>query len=122
MKGILGRKVGMTQIFAANGRTLPVTVIEVQPNVVTAVLTNDKNGYEATQLSAFEQKESRVQKPVLGKFKKANTTPKRYVKEIRNMSGYELGTVIDASLFQPGDIIDVTGTSKGKGFAGTIKR
>lgn len=122
MKGILGRKVGMTQIFTADGVSLPVTIVEVQPNVVTSVLTDVKNGYVATQLSAFEQKESRVQKPVLGKCKKANTTPKRYTKEIRNMSGYELGQVIDASLFSVGDLIDVTGTSKGKGFAGTIKR
>ncbi|UUD37085.1 50S ribosomal protein L3 [Mycoplasmopsis californica] len=122
MKGILGRKVGMTQIFAADGKSLPVTVIEVQPNVVTAVLSQEKNGYVATQLAAFEQKEARVSKPVLGKLKKVNTTPKRYIKEIRNMQGYELGQEINASIFKEGDLIDVTGTSKGKGFAGTIKR
>ncbi|WP_027334385.1 50S ribosomal protein L3 [Mycoplasma elephantis] len=122
MKGILGRKIGMTQIFTAEGNALPVTVIEVQPNVVTAVLSKEKNGYIATQLAAFEQKESRVSKPVLGKLKKANTTPKRYIKEIRNMQGYELGQVVNASIFKDGDLIDITGTSKGKGFAGTIKR
>ncbi len=122
MKGILGRKVGMTQLFAADGKSIAVTVVEVQPNVVTNVFTQDKDGYVSTQLAAFEQKEYRVAKPNLGKFNKVNTTPKRYIKEIRNMSGYELGQTIDATLFVSGDFVDVTGTSKGKGFAGTIKR
>ncbi|WP_322962647.1 50S ribosomal protein L3 [Mycoplasmopsis cynos] len=122
MKGILGRKVGMTQIFSESGQRIPVTVIEVQPNVVSKVLTDDKNGYVATQLASFDKKESRANKPEQGHFKKANTTPKRYVKEVRNMSGYELGQIIKADIFVAGELVDVTGISKGKGFAGAIKR
>lgn len=122
MKGILGRKVGMTQIFTESGKSVPVTVIEVQPNVVSKVLTADKNGYVATQLAVFDKKASHVNKPELGHFKKADTTPKRFVKEVRDMSGYELGSEIKADIFTSGELVDVTGTSKGKGFAGTIKR
>ncbi|SJZ46234.1 50S ribosomal protein L3 [Mycoplasmopsis verecunda] len=122
MKGILGRKVGMTQIFTESGQSVPVTVIEVQPNVVSKVLTADKNGYVATQLAVFDKKANRVNKPELGHFKNANTTPKRFVKEVRDMSGYELGSEIKADIFTAGELVDVTGTSKGKGFAGAIKR
>lgn len=122
MKGILGRKVGMTQIFTETGASVPVTVIEVQPNVVSKVLTNDKNGYVATQLAVFDKKASRSNKPETGHFAKANTTPKRYVKEVREMTGYELGQTLTADIFKSGELVDVTGTSKGKGFAGTIKR
>ncbi|UUM19956.1 50S ribosomal protein L3 [Mycoplasma sp. 1578d] len=122
MKGILGRKVGMTQIYTDQGYSIPVTVIEVQPNVVSKVLTQEKDGYVATQLATVDKKPSRVNKPDTGQFKKANTTPKRYVKEVRNMSGYELGQTVSADIFQAGELVDVTGTSKGKGFAGTIKR
>lgn len=122
MKGILGRKVGMTQIFTEDGAAVPVTVIEVMPNVVTKVLSQDKNGYVATQLSTGELRKSRINKPIKGHFEKAKTTPKRYVKEIRNMSGYELGQEIKANIFSAGELVDVTGISKGKGFAGTIKR
>lgn len=122
MKGILGRKVGMTQIFSETGSRIPVTVIEVQPNVVTKVLTDEVNGYVATQLSVFDKKASRTNKPDAGQFAKAQTTPKRFVKEVRNMSGYELGATVTADLFAAGELVDVTGISKGKGFAGTIKR
>lgn len=122
MKGILGRKIGMTQIYTELGFAIPVTVVEVQPNVVTKVLSKDKDGYEAVQLSAFEKKVSRTNKPLKGQFEKAKTTPKRYIKEIRNMSGYELGQLVDAAIFKAGELVDVTGTSKGKGFAGAIKR
>ncbi|QCZ36834.1 50S ribosomal protein L3 [Mycoplasma nasistruthionis] len=122
MKGILGRKVGMTQIFTEAGSSIPVTVIEVQPNVVSKVLTDDKNGYVATQLAVFDKKANRSTKPETGHFAKANTTPKRFVKEVREMSGYELGSEIKADIFKVGELVDVTGTSKGKGFAGTIKR
>ncbi|AWX42697.1 50S ribosomal protein L3 [Metamycoplasma cloacale] len=122
MKGILGRKVGMTQLFTSNGNLIPVTIVEVKPNVVTKVLTNEKNGYVATQLSLEDKKKSTIKKPEINYFKQANTTPKRFVKEIRNMSGYNLGDTIDASLFEAGEIVDVTAISKGKGFAGTIKR
>lgn len=122
MKGILGRKIGMTQIFSEEGVRIPVTVVEVQPNVVSKVLTNEKNGYVATQLASFDKKENRSNKPEKGHFSKANTTPKRYVKEVREMSGYELGQLVKADIFAAGELVDVTGVSKGKGFSGTIKR
>ncbi|WP_036463622.1 50S ribosomal protein L3 [Mycoplasmopsis sturni] len=122
MKGILGRKVGMTQIYTDAGYVVPVTVVEVQPNVVSKVLTEEKNGYVALQLATVEKKASRTTKPVAGQFKQANTTPKRYVKEVRNMTGYELGQTVSVDIFKAGELVDITGTSKGKGFAGTIKR
>ncbi|WP_412031466.1 50S ribosomal protein L3 [Metamycoplasma buccale] len=122
MKGILGRKVGMTQLFTSNGDLIPVTIVEVKPNVVTKVLTSEKDGYVATQLALEDKKKSQIKKPEINRFKLANTTPKRFVKEIRKMSGYNLGDTIDASLFEAGEIVDVTAISKGKGFAGTIKR
>lgn len=122
MKGILGSKVGMTQIYTDAGYAVPVTVVEVQPNVVSKVLTEEKNGYVALQLATVEKKASRTTKPVAGQFKQANTTPKRYVKEVRNMTGYELGQTVSVDIFKAGELVDITGTSKGKGFAGTIKR
>lgn len=122
MKGILGRKVGMTQIYTDAGYAVPVTVVEVQPNVVSKVLTEEKNGYVALQLATVEKKASRTTKPVAGQFKQASTTPKRYVKEVRNMTGYELGQTVSVDIFKAGELVDITGTSKGKGFAGTIKR
>lgn len=122
MKGILGRKIGMTQIYTELGQSLPVTVIEVRPNVVTKVLSVEKDGYVATQLGTWEKKESRSNKPLKGHFKKAKTTPKQYVKEIRGMEGYELGQEIKADIFKAGELVDVTAKSKGKGFAGAIKR
>lgn len=122
MKGILGRKVGMTQIYSETGTAIPVTVIEVKPNVVTKVLTKQSNGYEAVQLSVFDKREKLSNKPEMGHFKKANTTPKRFVKEIRNMNGYELGQSVLVNIFSVGELVDVSGTSKGKGFAGAIKR
>lgn len=122
MKGILGRKIGMTQVYTQQGDSIAVTVIEVQPNVVSKVLNVSTDGYEAIQLAVYDKKPNRIKKPETGHFKKANTTPKRYVKEIRNMKGYELGQLIDASVFSAGELVDVTGISKGKGFAGAIKR
>ena len=122
MKGILGKKVGMTQLFTSNGNLIPVTIVEVKPNVVTKVLTSESDGYVAVQLAYEDKKKSQIKKPEINHFKKANTTPKRFVKEIRNMSGYNLGDTIDASIFEAGEIVDVTAISKGKGFAGTIKR
>ncbi|MBN4089580.1 50S ribosomal protein L3 [Mycoplasma enhydrae] len=122
MKGILGRKVGMTQLFTSESKLIPVTIVEVKPNVVTNVLTQEKNGYVATQLSLEDKKKSQIKKPEINHFKKSNTTPKRFVKEIRNMTGLSLGDTIDASIFDGGDIVDVTAISKGKGFAGAIKR
>lgn len=122
MKGILGRKVGMTQIYTEFGNSIPVTVIEVQPNVVSKVLTVEKNGYVATQLAVVDLKDKKANKPLKGQFAQAQTTPKRFIKEIRGMEGYELGAKISADIFAAGELVDVTGTSKGKGFAGTIKR
>ena len=87
MKGILGKKVGMTQLFTSNGNLIPVTIVEVKPNVVTKVLTSESDGYVAVQLAYEDKKKSQIKKPEINHFKKANTTPKRFVKEIRNMSG-----------------------------------
>ena len=123
MKGILGTKVGMTQVFAKNGKLTPVTVIYVEPNVVTQVKTVETDGYNAIQLATVDKKEKNASKSSVGHAKKANTTPKRYLKEIRDYEGtYNLGDTISADVFTAGEIVDVTGTSKGKGTQGVIKR
>ena len=124
MKGILGRKIGMTQVFATSGKLVPVTVVEVEPNIVSQIKTKANDGYEAIQLAAFDKKATRSNKPETGHLKKANTTPKRFLKEIRgvNVSDYTLGQVLKADIFQVGEMVDVTGTSKGKGTQGVIKR
>ncbi len=124
MKGILGKKIGMTQVFAKNGKLIPVTVIEVEPNVVTQIKTVEKDGYDAIQLGAITVREKVSNKAKIGHTNKANTAPKRFLKEIRgvNVNDYTLGQVIDASIFSEGEIVDVSGTSKGKGFQGVIKR
>ncbi len=123
MKGILGRKVGMTQVFTKDGKLIPVTVIETEPNIVMQVKTIEKDGYNAIQLGAFEKKEKQANRPDMGNAKKANTTPKRYLREIRDVDNtYNIGDTISASIFSVGEIVDVTGTSKGKGFQGVIKR
>ena len=124
MKGILGRKAGMTEVFTADGKLIPVTVIEVQSNIVTQIKTVEKDGYDAIQLGAFDKKEKTSNNPEKGHTKKANTSPKRFLKEIRGIdtNSYTLGQVIEADVFQNGDTVDVTGTSKGKGFQGVIKR
>lgn len=124
MKGILGRKKGMTEVFTADGKLIPVTVIEVEDNVVSQVKTKETDGYEAIQLATVDKKESRSNKPLTGHLKKANATPKRYLKEIRGaeVSNYTLGDVLKADVFTAGEMVDVTGTSKGKGFQGVIKR
>jgi len=124
MKGILGRKVGMTEVFTTDGKLIPVTVISVEPNVVTQIKTVEKDGYNAIQVGAFDKREKVSNKPEMGHAKKANTLPKRFLKEIRgvNTEEYTLGQVISADVFASGDTVDVTGTSKGKGFQGVIKR
>ena len=124
MKGILGRKVGMTEVFTTDGKLIPVTVISVEPNVVKQIKTTEKDGYEAIQLGAFDKKESSSNNPEKGHAKKAGTSPKRFLKEIRgvNTADYTLGQVISADVFSKGETVDVTGTSKGKGFQGVIKR
>lgn len=124
MKGILGRKAGMTQVFTKEGKVIPVTVVEVEPNVVTQVKTVETDGYNAIQLGIVDRKEKNATKSSIGHAKKANTNPKRFLKEIRDVevSDYALGQTITASVFVAGEMVDVTGTSKGKGFQGVIKR
>lgn len=123
MKGILGRKLGMTQVFTKEGKLIPVTVIEVQPNTVMQVKTVETDGYCAIQVGMVDKKESRSNKPEMGRALKANTTPKRFLKEIRDYDGtVNVGDVITANTFEVGDVVDVTGTSKGHGFTGVIKR
>ena len=123
MKGILGRKVGMTEVFTKEGKVIPVTVIEVEPNVVTQVKNVETDGYNAIQLGVCDKKEKNATKASIGHAKKANTTPKRFLKEIRDYEGsYNLGDTISADLFTIGEVVDVTGTSKGHGTQGVIKR
>ena len=124
MKGILGKKIGMTQVFTTNGKLIPVTVIEVEPNVITQIKTIEKDGYEAIQLATCTVKEKASNKAKIGHVKKANTEPKRFLREIRgiNVNDYTLGQVVDASVFTEGEIVDVSGISKGKGFQGVIKK
>ena len=123
-KGILGKKVGMTQIFTDNGELIPVTVIEATPNVVLQVKTMETDGYEAVQLGYQDKREVLANKPAKGHVAKANTAPKRFIREIRNaeLGEVEVGSEIKVDIFEAGDIVDVTGTTKGKGFQGAIKR
>ena len=123
MKGILGRKVGMTQVFTKDGKLVPVTVVSVEPNIVTQVKTAETDGYNAIQIATVDKKEKNASKASIGHAKKANTTPKRYLKEIRDYEGtYNLGDTISADVFTVGEYVDVTGTSKGHGTEGVIKR
>ncbi len=123
MKGILGRKVGMTEVFTKDGKLVPVTVVSVEPNVVTQIKTVETDGYKAIQLATVDKKEKNASKASIGHAKKAATTPKRYLKELRNMEGsYNLGDTISADIFTAGEYVDVTGTSKGHGTEGVIKR
>ena len=123
-KGILGRKIGMTQVFAENGILIQVTVVEVLPNVVLQKKTVEVDGYEAIQLGVEDKREKRSNKPEKGHASKANTAPKRFVKEIRGVEigGYEVGQEVKVDLFAEGEMVDVSGISKGKGFQGVIKR
>ncbi|MEQ6376617.1 50S ribosomal protein L3 [Bacillaceae bacterium S4-13-58] len=121
-KGILGRKIGMTQIFTEAGELVPVTVVQAESNVVLQVKTAENDGYEAIQLGFAEKKEVRSNKAEKGHAEKANTSPKRFVREFRNSGPAEVGQEIKVDIFEAGDKIDVTGTSKGKGFQGSIKR
>ena len=124
MKGILGRKIGMTQVFDQDGKLTPVTVVEVTPNVVTQVKTTENDGYEAIQLAFDDKREKLATKASLGITSKANTTPKRFFKEIRgvDINNYQLGDEVKADIFEVGEMVDVTGTTKGKGFQGSIKK
>ena len=123
-KGILGRKIGMTQVFAENGDLIPVTVIEAAPNVVLQKKTVETDGYEAVQLGFEDKREKLANKPEKGHVAKANTAPKRFIREIRgvNVDEYEVGQEVKVDIFAEGELVDVTGVSKGKGFQGVIKR
>ena len=123
-KGILGRKLGMTQVFTKSGKLIPVTVIEVEPNVVTQIKTMENDGYEAIQLGFDTKREKLVNKASIGHTNKANTTPKRFFKEIRgvDINAYTLGQEVKADIFEAGEMVDVTGVTKGHGFQGVIKR
>ncbi|KPB03622.1 50S ribosomal protein L3 [Bacillus sp. CHD6a] len=120
-KGILGRKVGMTQVFAENGDLIPVTVIEATPNVVLQVKTVETDGYEAVQIGFADKRDKLANKPLKGHVAKANTAPKRFIREISGAS-LEVGQEVKVDIFAEGDVVDVTGISKGKGFQGSIKR
>ena len=123
-KGILGTKVGMTQFFTENGELIPVTVIQAPANVVLQVKTNETDGYEAVQVGYQDLREVLSNKPAKGHVAKANATPKRFIREFRDveLGEYEVGQEITVETFAVGDIVDVTGTAKGKGFQGAIKR
>ena len=123
-KGILGKKVGMTQVFTDNGELVPVTVIEVQPNVVMQVKTNETDGYESVQLGAFDKRDVLSTQAEQGHAKKADTAPKRFVREIRNaeLGEVSVGDTVSVEMFEEGELVDVTGVTKGKGFQGVIKR
>ena len=123
-KAIIGKKIGMTQIFDKTGKVVPVTVVEAGPCVVSFKKTVENDGYAAVQLGFGDLKPHKVNKPMAGHFKKSNVAPKRTLREFRfeNTDAYELGQIIKADVFAAGDKIDVTGTSKGKGYAGVIKR
>lgn len=121
--GVVGRKCGMTRIFTEEGVSIPVTVIEVEPNRVTQFKTEESDGYRAVQVTVGERRASRVSKPQAGHFAKANVAAGRTVLEFRLEEGeYKVGDQIDVNIFQAGQLVDVTGQSKGKGYAGTIKR
>jgi len=123
-KGILGRKIGMTQVFAENGELIPVTVVEASPNVVLQKKTVETDGYDAIQLGFEGKREKLANKPEKGHAAKANTAPKRFIREVRgaNVDEYEIGQEVKVDIFSAGELVDVTGISKGKGFQGAIKR
>jgi large subunit ribosomal protein L3 len=122
--GLLGRKLGMTRVYDANGKATPVTVIEAGENTIVQVKTEETDGYSAVQVGFDTQKESRVTKPLVGHFKKANSEPKKFVKEFRLADGtaVDAATTIGLDQFRPGEFVDVIGRSKGKGFQGVVKK
>ncbi len=124
LKGILGRKLGMTQVFDESNRVIPVTVIEAGPCRVVQLRTPERDGYTAVQLSYGETKPARLNKPELGHFKAASATPAQYLAELRvdDLAGFEVGQVLKADVFAAGERVDVTGISKGHGFSGVMKR
>jgi large subunit ribosomal protein L3 len=123
-KGLIGKKIGMTQIFDENGNVIPVTVVEAGPCAVTQIKTKDNDGYEAIQVGFGDVKVSRVNKPMKGHFDKADVAPKKTLKEFRldSIEGIEVGNILKADIFEVGETVDVKGTSKGHGTSGAIKR
>ena len=123
MPGLLGKKIGMTSVFSADGKNVPCTVIEVGPGVVTEVKTLENDGYQALQLGFEDKKEQHTTKPDMGHFAKAGVTPKRHLAEFKGFEGeYKLGDVISVDIFEGAEFVDVIGTSKGKGYQGVVKR
>jgi large subunit ribosomal protein L3 len=124
MSGIIGRKLGMTRVFAEDGTAVPVTVVEVGPCVVTRVRTTDRDGYEAVQLGFEKTRTTRVTKPVAGQFASVGLAPRRELREFRvdDASGYEIGQEVKADMFEAGETVDVVGWSKGRGFQGNVRR
>ena len=122
MPGLIGKKIGMTSVFSADGKNVPCTVIELGPCVVTQVKTVEKDGYAAVQVGFEEAKEKNTTKPMKGHFEKAGTTPKRHLAEFTYEEEHNLGDVITVELFNDSPFVDVVGTSKGKGFQGVMKR
>lgn len=123
MSGLIGKKIGMTSVFSAEGKNIPCTVIEAGPCVVTQIRTVEKDGYSAVQIAYDEKKEKHTSKAMLGHFAKANTTPKRKLSEFKSFDEeLNLGDTVTVEIFEEGDWVDVTGVSKGKGFQGVVKR
>jgi large subunit ribosomal protein L3 len=124
MIGLIGKKIGMTQLFSEKGEAIPVTVIEAGPCTVTDVRTSEQNGYSAIQLGFGSNKESRYTRPVLGQFKKRNLPPSRFLKEFRvpDLNGIEVGQKLTVSMFEKGQHVDIQGVTKGRGFQGVVKR
>jgi large subunit ribosomal protein L3 len=122
MPGIIGRKVGMTSIYSAEGKAMPCTVIEAGPCVVTQVKTQDRDGYEAIQLGFGDRKEKNTPNALKGHFKKANTAPKAKLVEFKGFEDLNLGDSVDVNIFEEGEYVSVSGTSKGKGFQGVVRR
>jgi len=122
MPGIIGKKIGMTSIYSAEGKATPCTLIEAGPCVVTQVKTQDRDGYEAVQLGYGERKEKNTPNALKGHFKKANTTPKAKLVEFKGFDSLNLGDIVNVDIFEEGEFVNVIGTSKGKGFQGVVKR
>jgi large subunit ribosomal protein L3 len=123
MPGLIGKKIGMTSVFSADGKNIPCTVIEVGPCVVTQVKTAEKDGYNAIQIGFEEEKEKHLTQPEIGHFKKAGVTPKRHLAEFKGFDGeYNLGDTLTVDMFNEADFVDIIGTSKGKGYQGVVKR
>ncbi|MDB9990820.1 50S ribosomal protein L3, partial [Flavobacteriales bacterium] len=122
MAGIIGKKIGMTSVYSADGKNLPCTIIEAGPCVVTQIKTQEKDGYESIQLGFEDKKEKNTPKSMQGHFSKAKTTPKRKIVEFKGLNEVNLGDSVTVDQFQEGEFVDVVGTSKGKGFQGVVKR